>query len=76
MPRGFRACCETFGAHTAACDYDIRYEWWTKPRIWVVKITETAGGGGIRINFCPHCGVRLAGSTPRRKGAGAKQRGR
>ncbi len=67
MPRGFRACCRLFASHTTICEHDVRYEWWQNRRTWVVVIAESAGGGGIEIRFCPHCGRRLkpgASSNP------------
>jgi hypothetical protein len=59
IPRIFKPCCETFAAHTTTCAFDVRYEWWSKSRKWVTVISESAGGGGVRISFCPHCGRRL-----------------
>lgn len=61
LPRPFKPCCETFAAHTRACFFDIRYEWWPKQRGWFTIIAPSAGGGGVAMNFCPHCGRRLAG---------------
>ncbi len=61
LPAKFRACCEMFEAHTAACYYDVRYEWWASRRGWFIVIPELAGGGGVAINYCPHCSSRLAG---------------
>ena len=63
VPRRFKACCRLFESHTATCAYDIRYEWWQKGRTWVVTIAESAGGGGIEIRFCPHCGRRLSNAS-------------
>lgn len=60
VPAGYVPCCETFVGHTATCAYDVRYEWWAKPRHWVIAIAESAGGGGITISFCPHCGANLS----------------
>jgi hypothetical protein len=54
-------CCEAFRARTFACYFDIRYEYWPDNAGWFVIITPDAGGGGIAINFCPHCGAKLAG---------------
>jgi len=59
VPRGFKACCSLFASHTTTCEHDVRYEWWQNRRTWVVVIAESAGGGGIEIRFCPHCGRRL-----------------
>ncbi len=52
-------CCESFDNGTRRCAYDIRYEYW-KGQGWVIAIVEEAGGGGITISYCPHCGVRLS----------------
>jgi hypothetical protein len=57
----FSACCEEFTHRTRACYFDIRYEWWPKLKNWFVVISDEAGGGGIAINFCPHCGRKLKG---------------
>jgi hypothetical protein len=62
VPRSFKACCEVFDGHTSACAFDIRYEWWSKQKMWVIAISESAGDGGIAIQFCPHCGAKLTGS--------------
>lgn len=59
IPRGFVPCCAEFSGHLTTCDFDVRYEWWPKQRHWVIAIAEVAGGGGIRIAYCPHCGARL-----------------
>jgi hypothetical protein len=59
VPDSFVPCCQMFDAHTATCEFDIRYEWRKTPRRWVIAISESAGGGGIEIAFCPHCGNRL-----------------
>ena len=59
VPEGYTPCCGTFEAHTRACEFDIRYEWWAKDSKWVIAIADTAGGGGIEIGYCPHCGMRL-----------------
>jgi hypothetical protein len=60
-PRPYRPCCEEFDHRTRACFFDIRYEWWPAYRGWFTLINPTAGGGGIAMNFCPHCGKRLPG---------------
>lgn len=57
VPEDWTPCCDTFASHTKACVHDIRYEWWEDE--WVTVINTTAGGGGIAINFCPHCGDEL-----------------
>lgn len=62
VPAGFAPCCDMFGSHTSTCDYDVRYEWWSKSRQWVISISESAGGGGIQIFYCPHCGTCLDGT--------------
>lgn len=59
VPREYRACCEEFAGHLDTCDVDVRYEWWPQSRRWVIAIAESAGGGGIVIRFCPHCGKSL-----------------
>jgi hypothetical protein len=58
-PDDFRPCCDDFGGHLDTCSHDVRYEWWSTARGWVIRIAEAAGGGGIHIEFCPHCGARL-----------------
>jgi hypothetical protein len=73
VPRGFGACCEVFEGHTTSCYFDIRYEWWAKERTWVTVIPDGAGGGGIEMFFCPHCGTRLEGGSTRAK-VGAKRK--
>lgn len=59
VPVGFAACCDTFVEHVAACAHDVRYEWWSRDGQWVIAIAESAGGGGVEISFCPHCGKKL-----------------
>jgi hypothetical protein len=59
----FAPCCEDFAGHLIACVFDFRYEWWKNKQIWVIVISESAGGGGIQISFCPHCGKKLLNST-------------
>jgi hypothetical protein len=59
LPSRFKACCSEFTARTSACDVDIRYEWWPRYRGWYILISPSAGGGGIEIKFCPHCGAEL-----------------
>lgn len=64
LPRGFTACCSQFEAHTAVCVYDVRYEWSGEQGgagSWQIAIPEIAGGGGLVIAHCPHCGASLAG---------------
>jgi hypothetical protein len=60
-PRPYKPCCRDFDRHTLACFFDIRYEWWPRYRGWFNIISPSAGGGGIALNFCPHCGKRLPG---------------
>jgi len=60
LPPDFQPCCAVFAAHTATCAHDLRYEWWPKSRRWVIALAESAGGGGIVITHCPHCGTPLA----------------
>jgi hypothetical protein len=61
LPRRFTPCCEAFLHRTRACYFDIRYEWWPAQRGWFVGIDPSAGGGGIALSYCPHCGSRLGG---------------
>ena len=61
-PDGYAPCCDLFDGHTSACDFDVRYEWWAGPARRVITIAESAGGGGIWIRFCPHCGSKLSAS--------------
>lgn len=62
LPRGFTACCKDFEARTSACVHDVRYEWNETNLSWQIAISPAAGGGGLGIKFCPHCGTSL---TPR-----------
>ncbi len=64
LPPDFQPCCAVFAAHTATCAHDLRYEWRPKSRQWVIAIAESAGGGGIMITYCPHCGALLADDQP------------
>ena len=57
VPEGFTPCCEIFGGHIDTCAHDLRYECWESG--WVIRIADAAGGGGISITFCPHCGIEL-----------------
>lgn len=59
VPRNYIPCCEEFNQRTMACVFDIRYEWWSSIKRWVICIDDSAGGGGITISHCPHCGVLL-----------------
>jgi hypothetical protein len=71
VPRGFEACCEVFENHTSSCTFDVRYEWWGRSRTWVTLIDASAGGGGVEIRFCPHCGASLSNLAKRHLGKGA-----
>jgi len=59
LPECGVVCCDDFRAHTLACYFDIRYEYWVGQRGWFVIIAPEAGGGGIAISYCPHCGTKL-----------------
>ena len=59
VPSSFIPCCETFSGHTITCAYDVRYEWLPNSNEWIIVIPESAGGGGITMSFCPHCGMKL-----------------
>lgn len=61
LPRRHRFCCEDFRQRAHACYFDVRYEWWPRQRGWFNVISPDAGGGGIAMAFCPHCGARLQG---------------
>lgn len=63
VPDGFVACCEAFSDRTSACYFDIRYEWWASFGEWFIVIAPAAGGGGIGLDYCPHCGTALAKET-------------
>jgi len=65
LPARFRTCCAEFAQRTLACTFDVRYEWWSRQRNWFVTIADSAGGGGIAISHCPHCGKKLAGGKLR-----------
>lgn len=58
-PRGFVPCCAAFAAHLATCEFDVRYEWRAKRRRWEIAVPQVAGGGGVEIRYCPHCGAKL-----------------
>jgi hypothetical protein len=62
VPRGFKACCERFDLSTSACIFDIRFEWWSKRRSWVVRVAD-GGSSGNGIAFCPYCGAKLSGTA-------------
>ena len=62
VPAPFAPCCDAFHEHVIACEFDIRYEWWQSQDTWVIVIAESAGGGGVAISYCPHCGTKLGGS--------------
>lgn len=59
LPANHQACCETFEQHTSACVHDVRYEWHEDHQTWVIALSDAAGGGGIAIEYCPHCGTGL-----------------
>ena len=61
MPVNRRVCCKEFEWRTYACYYDVRYEWQRWRGQWVIAIAPDAGGGGIAIRNCPHCGAKLPG---------------
>ncbi len=65
VPDGWIPCCEAFAGHVDTCDFDIRYEYWRSRDGWFVAIAESAGGGGIEISYCPHCGTELTGAPSR-----------
>ena len=69
VPRPFKTCCEAFASRTLACYHDIRYEWWPNYKGWFIVIAPSAGGGGISISYCPHCGASLAKNTKHKVGA-------
>jgi hypothetical protein len=59
VPPEYEPCCPTLAGHLATCEYDLRYEWWSGDQVWVIAIADSAGGGGVVIQFCPHCGRKL-----------------
>ncbi len=61
VPEDYIPCCDAFDYRTARCTYDIRYEYSEEYDVWVIPIVDSAGGGGIEILYCPHCGARLRG---------------
>lgn len=61
VPSDWTPCCDVFGGHVDTCEFDVRYEFWPQRDGWFVAIAESAGGGGIEIHWCPHCGKRLSG---------------
>ena len=65
IPRGFKPCCETFEAGTKACEFDIRFEWWSKPKYWVIRVPD-GGSSGLEISYCPYCGSSLNRSAKRK----------
>ena len=77
VPKNYVPCCEFFDYRTRTCAYDIRYEYW-KGQGWMIVIVEEAGGGGIAISYCPHCGTRLSGkrrnSVEKRRKRGRRDR--
>lgn len=67
VPKSYAPCCKVFHEHTRTCVYDIRYEWWPKSNHWVIAIVESAGGGGITMSYCLHCGARLMPQRQQRR---------
>jgi hypothetical protein len=63
VPANFSPCCDAFEGHLETCAFDLRYEWWERSRQWVVRVADEAGGGGITIGYCPHCGHKLSGNA-------------
>jgi hypothetical protein len=63
LPADGAICCNDFRERTLACFFDIRYEYWPAYAGWFVIISPDAGGGGVAINFCPHCGLKLEGDS-------------
>lgn len=60
LPASGVVCCDAFWAHTLACYFDIRYEYWEgRAPNWHIIIAPAAGGGGIAIQYCPHCGAKF-----------------
>jgi hypothetical protein len=59
VPKRYSYCCDEFQIRTTKCELDIRYEWYISQKSWVIAVPETAGGGGIIISYCPHCGSKL-----------------
>jgi hypothetical protein len=64
IPRGYKVCCEVFERCLFACVYDIRFEWWPKSKIWVIRVAD-GGSSGLVMNFCPYCGAALPKSGRR-----------
>lgn len=58
VPENWRACCDVFADHTKTCTFDLRYEW-SEQHGWMIMIDDSAGGGGVQITTCPHCGTKL-----------------
>ena len=63
LPENGKLCCDAFEARTKACYFDIRYEYWPTLEGWFIVIQPDAGGGGVAINHCPHCGAKLQGQV-------------
>ena len=59
VPKPYRPCCQAFDVQTSMCAFDVRYEWSPRQKTWVIAISESAGGGGVVITYCPHCGDKL-----------------
>ena len=60
VPDAWQPCCEVFAGHVDTCAHDLRYEFWEGTSRWYIATAESAGGGGIEIGWCPHCGQRLS----------------
>jgi hypothetical protein len=60
VPEGFEACCDRFDQRTRACSVDVRFEWWQHHSGWYVMIAD-GGHSGLKFDYCPFCGYRLAG---------------
>jgi hypothetical protein len=59
VPENFVSCCADFAGHVALCVSDVRYEWYAKQKIWVIAVGAEAGGGGVEMSYCPHCGAKV-----------------
>ena len=60
VPRGFKPCCEAFGERTHACVFDIRFEWWSRTKTWVIRVAD-GGSSGLGIASCPFCSTKIKG---------------
>jgi hypothetical protein len=66
LPKDYQPCCAQFEDHLWACIYEIRYEWWPRSRVWIIRVAD-GGSSGIVINFCPHCGTPLPTIAPKHR---------